>query len=168
VGTENYTRLPDDPPLQPGAWNTAYFVVLTVVPGTFIALLIALGVSRLKGRLQAAVLSLFFLPYVLPVSVVYLIWDWTLNFQFGIAMHVLDLLGLDRVPVTRSATGSCRPWPGSRSGGRLGFSILLFLAGLRAIPVEIYEAAELDNAPRAGPLSGASPGRCCGRSRRWS
>ena len=59
------------------------------------------------------VLALFFLPYILPVSVVYLIWDWTLNFQFGIAMHVLDWLGIPRVPGLQVARrGSCRRSPG--------------------------------------------------------
>ena len=148
VGTDNYTRLPDDRLFNRAVWNTFYFVVLTVVPGTFIALAIALGVYRLRGRVQALVLSLFFLPYVLPVSVVYLIWDWTLNFQFGIAMHVLDLLGLERVPVTRSATWFMPTVAGITIWWTAGFSILLFLAGLRAIPAEIYEAAELDSATR--------------------
>ncbi len=129
-------------------WNTIYFVAITVIPGTLAAFAIALGVNRLKGRVQALVLALFFLPYILPVSVVYLIWDWTLNFQFGIAMYVFDMLGLDRVPVFKStvwfmpAVGVITIW------WTAGFSILLFLAGLRAIPVEIYEAAALDNASR--------------------
>ncbi len=148
VGTENYERLPKDPRFRTAAWNTAYFVLLTVLPGTVIALMISLGISRLKGRLQAAILALFFLPYILPVSVVYLIWDWVLNFQFGISMHILDLLGIDRVPITKSrdwfmpAVAVVTVW------WTAGFSILLFLAGLRAIPAEIYEAAELDNAGR--------------------
>ena len=102
IGLDNYLRLDNDPMFRRAAWNTAYFVLMTVVPGTIIALLIALGVSRLKGRFQAMVLALFFLPYILPVSVVYLIWDWTMNFQFGIAMHVLDWLGIPRVPVFKS------------------------------------------------------------------
>ena len=99
VGLDNYLRLDNDPMFRRAVWNTTYFVLMTVIPGTIIALMIALGVSRLKGRFQAIVLALFFLPYILPVSVVYLIWDWTLNFQFGIAMHVLDWLGIARVPV---------------------------------------------------------------------
>jgi len=148
VGLENYTRLADDRRFNTAFWNTAYFVLLTVVPGTFIALAIALGISRLSGRLQALVLALFFLPYILPVSVVYRIWDWTMNFQFGIAMHLFDMIGIDRVPVFK-VTGWFMPavalvtiwWTA-------GFSILLFLAGLRAIPQEIYEAASLDNATR--------------------
>ncbi|MEW9838382.1 carbohydrate ABC transporter permease [Mesorhizobium marinum] len=148
VGLANYLKLGKDPLFRRAAWNTAYFVLMTVVPGTVIAMLVALGVSRLKGRFQSMVLALFFLPYILPVSVVYLIWDWTLNFQFGIAMHVLDWLGIARVPVFKSrewflpAVAMVTIW------WTAGFSILLFLAGLRAIPAEIYEAASLDNATR--------------------
>lgn len=148
VGLENYTRLERDRRFDTAFWNTAYFVALSVIPGTLIAMAIALGISRLSGRLQALVLALFFLPYILPVSVVYRIWDWTLNFQFGIGMYVFDWLGMDRVPIFKM-TGWFMPavafvtiwWTA-------GFSILLFLAGLRAIPQEIYEAASLDNASR--------------------
>lgn len=148
VGLENYTRLASDRRFATAVWNTGYFVLLTVVPGTLVAFAIALGVNRLAGRLQAAVLALFFLPYILPVSVVYLIWDWTLNFQFGIAMHLFDLFAIPRVPVFKSsawfmpAVGLITIW------WTAGFSILLFLAGLRTIPAEIYEAAALDNSSR--------------------
>lgn len=148
VGVDNYARLDSDPRFKTAAWNTAYFVLLTVIPGTCVALLIALGVSRLKGRLQAAILALFFLPYILPVSVVYLIWDWVLNFQFGISMHVLDWLGIDRVPITKSREWFMPAMAVVTVWWTAGFSILLFLAGLRSIPPEIYEAAALDNAGR--------------------
>ena len=148
VGAENYEKLPKDPRFRTAAWNTAYFVLLTVIPGTIIALMIALGVSRLKGRMQAAILALFFLPYILPVSVVYLIWDWVLNFQFGISMHVLDLLGIDRIPITKSREWFMPAMAVVTVWWTAGFSILLFLAGLRSIPVEIYEAAALDSAGR--------------------
>lgn len=148
VGTDNYAKLGIDPRFRTAAWNTAYFVLLTVLPGTVIALLIALGVSRLKGRLQAAILALFFLPYILPVSVVYLIWDWVLNFQFGISMHVLDMFGIKRVPITKSREWFMPAMAVVTIWWTAGFSILLFLAGLRSIPPEIYEAAALDNAGR--------------------
>ena len=48
--------------------------LLTVIPGTLVALAIALMVSRLNGWLQSIVLAAFFLPFILPVTVVYLIW----------------------------------------------------------------------------------------------
>jgi multiple sugar transport system permease protein len=148
VGIENYTRLPGDRRFQTALWNTGYFVVLSVIPGTLVALMISLAVDRLKGRLQSLVLALFFLPYILPVSVVYLIWDWTLNFQFGIAMHLFDALGLQRVPIFKSTAWFMPAVAFVTVWWTCGFSILLFLAGLRAIPAEIYEAAALDNAGR--------------------
>jgi multiple sugar transport system permease protein len=148
VGVENYTRLPNDRLFKTSLWNTAYFVLMTVAPGTLIALLISLGVSRLRGRLQSFILALFFLPYILPVSVVYLIWDWTLNFQFGIAMHLLDWLGIPRVPIFKSREWFLPAVAWVTIWWTAGFSILLFLAGLRAIPQEIYEAAALDSAKR--------------------
>ncbi|RDJ05782.1 carbohydrate ABC transporter permease [Rhizobium grahamii] len=146
VGLENYARLWGERRFNVALWNTAYFVLLTVVPGTFTAFAIALGINRLQGRLQAFVLALFFLPYILPVSVVYLIWDWTLNFQFGIAMYLFDILGISRVPVFKSTSWFMPAVAFITIWWTAGFSILLFLAGLRAIPAEIYEAAALDNA----------------------
>ena len=148
VGLENYTRLLRDRRFDTAMWNTAWFVVLSVIPGTAVALLIALAVSRLSGRVQSAVLALFFLPYILPVSVIYLIWDWTLNFQFGIAMYLFDAIGLERIPAFKSATWFIPAVALITVWWTCGFNVLLFLAGLRAIPQEIYEAAALDNAGR--------------------
>lgn len=148
VGWENYTRLARDRRFDTALWNTAYFVALSVVPGTLAALAIALGITRLAGRLQALVLALFFLPYILPVSVVYRIWEWTLNFQFGIGMHLFDWLGIERVPIFRVTDWFMPAVAFVTIWWTAGFSILLFLAGLRAIPREIYEAASLDSASR--------------------
>lgn len=148
VGIENYTRLGRDRRFDTAIWNTAYFVALSVVPGTAVALVIALGVSRLTGRMQALILALFFLPYILPVSVVYRLWDWTLSFQFGIVMQIFDMVGIDRVPVFKTTTWFMPAVAFITIWWTCGFNILLFLAGLRAIPQEIYEAAALDNAGR--------------------
>lgn len=148
VGFENYTRIPNDSRFITAFWNTGYFVLLSVVPGTFVAMFIALGVSRLTGWLQSTVLAMFFLPFILPVSVVYYLWDWVFNFQFGLAMHVLDFFGLPRVPVFKTVTWFMPAAALVTIWWTAGFSILLFLAGLRAIPQEIYEAAALDNSGR--------------------
>ncbi len=83
VGWDNYTKMLDDRVFHNAVWNTGYFVLLTVIPGTAVALLIALMVSRLRGWLQSMVLAFFFLPFILPVTVVYVIWDWLTNVQFG-------------------------------------------------------------------------------------
>jgi multiple sugar transport system permease protein len=148
IGFDNYAKLFNDRVFRTSIWNTAYFVLLTVVPGTAVALAIALMVSRLKGWFQSIILSLFFLPYILPISVVYLIWDWLMNFQFGIAQYLITAITGKPVNVWRAI-----PWFMPMVAlitiwWTNGFSILLFLAGLRNIPKEIYEAAQLDGATR--------------------
>jgi len=148
VGFKNYVRMFKDPVFRKAVWNTAYFVALTVVPGTAVALLIALMVSRLKGWLQSVILAAFFLPYILPVTVVYVIWDWMTNVQFGMLQGAIEWVAGRPVNVWRTI-----PWfmPGVAVitiWWTNGFSILLFLAGLRNIPAELYEAAQLDGATR--------------------
>ena len=148
VALKNYQRLFADKVFWGAVWNTTYFVILTVIPGTAVALGIALMVSRLKGWLQSVILSAFFLPFVLPITVVYLLWDWMTNLQFGIIQYVIEPIVGQPVNVWRTI-----PWFMPFAALMTiwwtnGFSILLFLAGLRNIPRELYEAAALDGATR--------------------
>src|SRR5438552_7555315 len=69
VGLQNYVALIRDQDFWASVGHTIYFVVLTVVPNTAVGFLLALLVVRLK-RLRLPILSAFFLPFVLPVSVV--------------------------------------------------------------------------------------------------
>jgi multiple sugar transport system permease protein len=149
VGLDNYFRLASDRLFSVAIWNTLYFVVLSVIPSTLLGLVVALGVNRLKGWLQSVVLAAFFLPYVLPVSVVFRIWQWMCDKDFGIAQHVVQLfnngerLSIFRtIPLFMPAVAIVTIW------WLIGFNVLLFIAGLRNISSEIYEAAELDGAGR--------------------
>lgn len=148
TGFANYIRMFKDPVFFIAVKNTAYFVLLTVVPGTIVAMSIALMVSRLKGWLQSLILAAFFLPYVLPVTVVYVIWDWLTNRQFGVMQGVITVFAGEPVNIWRTPTWFM-PWVAALTiWWTNGFSILLFLAGLRNIPAELYEAAQLDGATR--------------------
>ena len=91
VGLDNYYRLASDRLFSVAVWNTIYFVILSVIPSTLVALLVALGVNRLKGWTQSVVLAAFFLPYILPVSVVFRIWSWMFDKDFGIAQNAIQL-----------------------------------------------------------------------------
>jgi len=148
IGFENYWKLFADKVFWTAVLNTAYFVLLTVAPGTIVALGIALMVFRLRGWMQSLILAAFFLPFVLPVTVVYLLWQWMLDIQYGILQHFIEPIVGQTVNVWRRP-----PWFMPMVAivtiwWTNGFSILLFLAGLRNIPPEIYESAELDGANR--------------------
>jgi multiple sugar transport system permease protein len=148
IGLDNYQRMFGDRVFRGAIWNTTYFVLLTVVPGTAVALAIALMVSRLKGWLQSLILSMFFLPYVLPVTVVYIIWDWMTNVQCGVLQPLSELVGGKPVSVWRTIPWFMPAVALMTIWWTNGFSILLFLAGIRNIPRELYEAAALDGATR--------------------
>lgn len=149
VGLDNYKRLFADKLFYRSLQNNGYFVLLTVVPTTVIALTIALAVNRLSGRMQALALVLFFTPYVLPVSVVTQIWAWMLDFQFGVLQPVIEFVTGKPVPVFKNPFWVMPSVAVVTIWWTNGFNVLLFLAGLRNIPTELYEAAQLDGATRA-------------------
>lgn len=146
VGLQNYIKLLSDRLFVTSLKNNGYFVLLTVVPTTVIALLIALAVSRLSGIKQTIAMSLFFLPYVLPVSVVTEIWAWMLDLQFGILQPVISLLAGKPVAVFKNPNWVMPMVAVVTIWWTNGFNVLLFIAGLRNIPTELYEAAALDGA----------------------
>ncbi len=149
VGLDNYFRLASDRLFSVAVWNTVYFVVLSVIPSTLLALVVALGVNRLKGWMQSVVLAAFFLPFILPVSVVFYIWSWIFDKDFGVAQYLIapfndghHLSIFRTIPLFMPAVAFITVW------WLLGFNVLLFIAGLRNISKDIYEAAGLDGASR--------------------
>jgi multiple sugar transport system permease protein len=141
IGLDNYHTLLNDPSFWDSVLNTFYFALLTVIPLTVLGLVMALLVNRFV-KAQAWLQGVFFLPFVLPISVMTLIADWMLQPSSGVINHIL---------------GGQRPWladpywalPAVAIGTvwwTVGFNMLLFLAGLRNIPADLYEAAALDGA----------------------
>ncbi len=139
VGFDNYLKLFRDWRFGNSVRNTAYFVAMTVVPGTLLGLGFAMLVVRLKGVWQALVLAAFFLPYILPVTTITSIGTW---FAYGPGQLVLPdrVLGMPAWVLPMAALMTI--W------WTVGFNVLLFMAGLRNIPAELYEASKLDGAGR--------------------
>ncbi len=148
IGLDNYARLIGDRVFKTAIWNTGYFVLLTVIPGTAAALLIAMMVSRLRGWMQSVVLAAFFIPFILPVTVVYLIWWWISDIQFGIAQYIIEPIVGQPINFWRRPDWFMPMAALVTIWWTNGFSILLFLAGLRNISPELHEAASLDGATR--------------------
>ncbi len=148
VGWSNYIKLYNDKQFYAAALHTGYFVLLTVIPTTLLGLAIALMVTRLKGWLQSLVLAAFFLPYILPVTVVFLIWQWMLDLQFGIAQYAIELFNGSRVAVFRDKYWAMPSVAFITIWWTNGFNVLLFIAGLRNISRDLYDAASIDNASR--------------------
>lgn len=143
VGLQNYLELVRDPDFWASLWHTLYFILLTVVPNTAVGFLLALLVVRLK-RLQLPILAAFFLPYVLPVSVVTTGALWLLDTNFGIINYLTgSMISWFQDPNwAMPAVAIVTIW------WTVGFNMLLFISGLHNISPDVYEAAAIDGANR--------------------
>ena len=141
VGLTNYTKLFTEPTFWTALLNTLYFILLTVVPNTLVGLGLALLVMRLK-RLRNLAMAAFFLPNVLPVSVVTSVWNWVLDSNFGLVNYLTgsSITWFQDPLWAMPAVALVTIW------WTVGFNVLLFIAGLQNIPPDIYEAASLDGA----------------------
>jgi len=141
VGLRNYIELMRDQDFWASVGHTLYFIVLTVVPNTAVGFFLALLVIRLK-RLRLPILSAFFLPFVLPVSVVTTASLWILDTNFGIINYLFGTsIAWFQDPIwAMPAVAAVTIW------WTVGFNMLLFIAGLQNISRDLYEAAALDGA----------------------
>ncbi|PIE09870.1 MAG: sugar ABC transporter permease [Rhodobacterales bacterium] len=123
-------------------WNTARFVVLQVSLMTLAAMVTALILNR-EIRARGFWRAVFFFPVLLSPVVVGLIWRWILQRQGLLNLIVFEAGGepvnwLTERSWAFSATVGVSVW------AHVGFYALILLAGLQAIPRDLYEAAEMD------------------------
>jgi len=149
AGLANYARILSDPLLYTSLINTFLFTLLNVPLGILSAFVFALALNAIpKGK--GFFRLVYFLPYLtLPVALA-IVWRWMFNKSFGLFNIVLKAMSL--APVD---------WLGDRNVALLsvvfytvvtgmGYGIVIFLAGLKNISKEYYEAARMDG---AGPFT---------------
>ena len=147
VGLQNFVRLGQDPIFLQGLWRTLRWDVAVVGLELAIALPIALFLNlRFRGRgiVRAAVV----VPYIVPPAVVALMWVYMFDGNFGVANDILVRLGiLDRYASWLSDPGgSFAVVVGAMVWAGQPLMAIILLAGLQAIPGELYEAAVIDGA----------------------
>lgn len=146
VGTENYERAFSDPVFRIALNNTILFSVLLVVGQTLLALLLALLLKQqIRGR--AFFRSVFFLPVVTSLVVISTVWKLMYNSQ-GFVNGVLGALGIGAQPFLASSTQALPSLVLMSVWKEVGFYMLIFLAGLQAVPGDLYESAAIDGANR--------------------
>jgi multiple sugar transport system permease protein len=147
IGLDNYREVWSDGAFWAAVGHTVYFTVGSVIPAMAIGLGLAL---LLNTQLRALGLfrALYYLPALTPLVIAAIIWKWVYNADYGLANYYLLQLGVIDDPVQ---------WLGSRNLAMpavmvmgvwisVGFNMVVYLAGLQAIPAEYYEAAEVDGA----------------------
>ncbi len=147
VGLDNYRRMLDDEEYARSIINTAYYTGGTVPLTMGIGLLLALLLNQ-PIRFRGLFRTMYFLPIVTPFVVIAILWKWLFNPSFGLINFYLlkthlvtdPLLWLSDKNLAMPAVILMSVW------GGVGFSMVVYLAGLQAIPEELYEAAQIDGA----------------------
>lgn len=147
VGLDNYREMAQDERFHRSVLNTAYFTVVSVP----LTMAIGLGIALLLNqplRFRGLFRTMYFLPVVTPFVVSAIIWKWLYNADFGLFNYYLlktgligeRLLWLSDKNLAMPAVILMSVW------GGVGFSMVVYLAGLQAVPEELYEAAKIDGA----------------------
>ncbi len=149
IGWENYRSLLEEEIFIQSIKNTIYYVVGTVPASMIIALALALLLNRkIRGRIVYR--TIYFLPTIISMVAVSMIWMWLFNSQSGLLNKYIVKLGIapqDWLGDPRLAMPSIivmSIWKG------LGYNVVIYLAGLQGIPEYLYEAATIDGANEWG------------------
>jgi multiple sugar transport system permease protein len=145
VGLGNYQEILGDYVWWLALKNTLIFMILTVAGTTTVALSAAVAVTQpIRG--QGFFRVVLYMPTLLSVGVVGLVWVWLLSTQYGIINYGLSFLGIQPINwlgdanIVIPALSLATIWWG------FGFPMLIFIAGLQGIPDQLYEAARIDGA----------------------
>ncbi len=145
LGFQMYAQMPDDPSFIAAFRNTVVLLIGFTVVSLAIGLLLAILVDQ-NIRFENTFRTIYLLPMALSFVVTAIFWSWMYNPSTGTINVVLSALGLDFLAMdwlgdTRTRLAAiifALTWQFS------GYAMVVYLAGLRAIPDEHYEAAKVD------------------------
>jgi raffinose/stachyose/melibiose transport system permease protein len=148
IGLQNWSEIITDPVIRESIFHNVLFIVVAVFIQVPFAFTVALLLTRATVFGRSIYRVAYFLPVVLSVSVVGVLWTWVYNPQFGLLNELLRSIGLG---------GWAKAWLGHSIttlpavilavGWQVtGFYIVVFLSALAGIPEDIYDAATIDGA----------------------
>ncbi|HJW91877.1 MAG TPA: sugar ABC transporter permease [Anaerolineales bacterium] len=156
LGLANYVNaFTQDPLFWVSLRNTLYYMLVTVPVGIFISLIVALLINSLP-RWVGLYRLIYFIPVVTSMVAVSIVWKALYQTRFGLINQILQLVLVDTLHLHINAFV---PWLSNISLAmpsimimsiwkNLGFTMVLFLAGLTSIPKVYYDAAMVDGAGR--------------------
>ena len=146
VGLANYARMADDPAFWQVLGNTFEYLLLGLPVSLLLAFLIAFYLDRIQTG-QALLRALYFLPHLTTATAMAWVWRWFYQPPpVGLINAWLGGFGIAAQPFLRSTTQALPAVLLPAIWAALGFQIIIFMAGLKAIPRSYYEAAEIDGA----------------------
>jgi alpha-1,4-digalacturonate transport system permease protein len=146
IGLDNYQNLFGDSTFYDALTRTLLYTVLFVPLNFALSLLAANLVVNKHAKGSSVARVIFFIPWLLSPIVVGVLWRWLFGENFGLVNYVIEKLGGGAVPWQSNADLSLLVVVMAASWMWTGFTMLLFIAAIKNVPVSYYEAASLDGA----------------------
>jgi multiple sugar transport system permease protein len=144
VGLKNYERMWGNPVFSTAWQNVAVYAVLSILMGYMVPIILAIMMNELRGALATFFRGVLYLPTLIPIAIALLVWRQIYAPDGGIINTILGMAGIKPILFLQTAI-LAKPaiiiimtWLGA------GSTVLIYLAALQEIPIEIYEAAEID------------------------
>jgi ABC-type sugar transport system permease subunit len=146
VGFGNYLRLFANPDLHVIVIRSVFFTATAVAATLVSALAIAIWLDRLNHWLGLLVQILIIIPWIISHVVGALLFRWVFVNDIGFFIYTLDQLGIHNIKPLEDPRVAMALLIAYACWRTLGFAILMFLAGLKSIPKDLFEAASVDGA----------------------
>lgn len=145
IGFDNYIRLFNDTRALNAFRITLVYTAGTVIPATILSLVIALMLNnRLRG--MAVFRTVFYMPQVASWVAIGVAWLYIMNPAFGPFNYLLSQVGIERQGFLNDGSQALPTLIAIGIWRQLGYSVVIFLAGLQGIPQHLREAAMMDGA----------------------
>jgi ABC-type sugar transport system permease subunit len=148
VGLKNFSRLLSDPLFFKSIVNTLTFLLIHIPLQIVLALIFALLLNT-KVKMRGFFRALYFLPVVVSGVAVTILWQQLYSYDYGVLNAMLRSVGLTSIPWLIDSSWAMPSVAIMATWKNVGIYIVLFLVGLQNIPMELYEAANLDGATKS-------------------
>ncbi len=145
VGLQNFRDALADTTMRTSLGNTFLYVAIVVPASVMLSLFVAILVYR-RTRSRGFYEVIYFLPVTTTLIAMASMWQFLLHPQLGPINTFLDAIGLGRTAFLSNPSTVIPTLAAIGVWQLLGFNMVLFLAGLSAIPKDVYEAADIDGA----------------------
>jgi multiple sugar transport system permease protein len=145
VGLDNYLRAAVDPQLLAGLARVGLFLVIQVPVMLLLALFVALAIDSKRVWWPKLFRLGVFVPYAVPAVVGTLMWGFIYGGQFGLTGQIADAFGVEP-PAFFGPTLMLPALANIVTWQFVGYNMLILYAALRAVPQDLYDAAEVDGA----------------------
>ena len=148
VGIGNYKRVLIDAVFQRAFWNTIEVAGLTMLLSVVFGLTLASVINSNPIKGLKLFQALLFLPVVVSLVPATLMWKLLFDYNFGFINYLLSICGANSINWINDPTIIVWPIIAVSVWKTMGYNMMIFLVGLKSIPLEYYEAASLDGAGR--------------------